>query len=238
MSTLLLQLLLAHLLGDFVFQSRKMVRKKEQFGLRSKHLYLHLLIHLLLLIVLLGFEDRYWIGILVIILSHGLIDAMKASHGHRLTAAKAFLLDQACHLLVLVVVAYTYFPVPVEWEVLYSGQVLLFITALLLVSVVAAILMKHLLRSWEVPEDQSGDSIPSAGTYIGILERLFVFGLLVLNQWEAIGLLIAAKSIFRFSDLSRAKDRKLTEYVLLGTLLSFGLAFLIGIGYLFFARQL
>lgn len=238
MSTLLLQLLLAHLLGDFVFQSGKMVRDKEQYGPGSRHLYLHLLIHFLLLLVLLQQAGRYWIGIAVIILSHGLIDVLKATHGHRLSGAKAFFLDQACHLLVLVVVAYSYFPVPLDVEALYSQQVMLFVTALLLVSVVAAILMKHLLASWEVPEDHCGDSIPYAGTYIGILERLFVFGFLVLNQWEAIGLLIAAKSIFRFSDLSRAKDRKLTEYVLLGTLLSFGIAFLIGIGYTFLAGQL
>lgn len=238
MSTLLLQLLLAHILGDFVFQSAKMVREKQQYGLRSKYLYLHLLIHFLLLLLLLQFDGRYWIGIAVIVLSHCLIDVLKASHGNRLSGAKSFLLDQACHLLVLVVVAYSYFPVPVELELLYSAKVLLLITALLLVSVVAAILIKHLLGSWEVPEDHSGDSIPRAGTYIGILERLFVFCFLVLNQWAAIGLLIAAKSIFRFSDLSRAKDRKLTEYVLLGTLLSFGMAFLVGIGYTFLAGQL
>lgn len=64
----------------------------------------------------------------------------------------------------------------------------------------------------------------SAGKYIGILQRLFVLGFILLNQWSSIGLLIAAKSVFRFSDLSRAKDRKLTEYILIGTLISFGLA--------------
>jgi len=45
--------------------------------------------------------------------------------------------------------------------------------------------------------------------------------------------LIAAKSVFRFGDLSRAKDRKLTEYILIGTFLSFGLAIAIGLGYLY-----
>ncbi|MFZ0597577.1 MAG: DUF3307 domain-containing protein, partial [Flavobacterium sp.] len=42
--------------------------------------------------------------------------------------------------------------------------------------------------------------------------------------FEAIGFLLAAKSIFRFGDLKEAKDRKLTEYVLIGTLISFGTA--------------
>ena len=67
-------------------------------------------------------------------------------------------------------------------------------------------------------------SLNNAGMYIGILERLFVFVFIVMGQWQAIGLLIAAKSVFRFSDLTRAKDRKLTEYILIGTLLSFALA--------------
>ena len=48
---------------------------------------------------------------------------------------------------------------------------------------------------------------------------------------EGVGFLIAAKSVFRFGDLSKAKDRKLTEYILIGTLLSFGLAILFGLCY-------
>jgi len=35
---------------------------------------------------------------------------------------------------------------------------------------------------------------------------------------------MAAKFVLWFNDLTRAKDRKLTEYILIGTLLSFGLA--------------
>lgn len=66
------------------------------------------------------------------------------------------------------------------------------------------------------------------GKYIGILERLFVFIFVVTNHWEAIGFLLAAKSIFRFGDLRDSKDIQLTEYVLIGTLISFGLALLSG----------
>lgn len=45
--------------------------------------------------------------------------------------------------------------------------------------------------------------------------------------------MLAAKSILRFDDLKESKDRKLTEYILIGTLLSFGSAVLIGIDYVF-----
>lgn len=73
------------------------------------------------------------------------------------------------------------------------------------------------------------ESLQSAGKYIGILERLFVFAFFASGHPEAVGFLIAAKSVFRFGDLKEAKSRKLTEYVLIGTLISFGIAILTGI---------
>ena len=45
------------------------------------------------------------------------------------------------------------------------------------------------------------------------------------GQYEAIGLLVAAKSILRFKDTDTAK----TEYVLAGTFLSFAIAILCGL---------
>jgi hypothetical protein len=52
----------------------------------------------------------------------------------------------------------------------------------------------------------------------------------VTGNLTSIGFLMAAKSIFRFGDLTPIQDRKLTEYVLIGTLISFGTA--IGTGFL------
>jgi hypothetical protein len=75
-------------------------------------------------------------------------------------------------------------------------------------------------------------SLPNAGKYIGIIERLFVLVFILLGRWEAIGLLITAKSVFRFNDLKESNNRKLTEYILIGTLVSFGLAILAGLWYL------
>jgi hypothetical protein len=73
--------------------------------------------------------------------------------------------------------------------------------------------------------------LQSAGQYIGIFERLLVFVFMITNEWQAVGFLLAAKSVFRFGNLQEAKDRKLTEYILIGTLLSFGIAILTGMGY-------
>ena len=65
-----------------------------------------------------------------------------------------------------------------------------------------------------------------------MLERLFIFGFIIINFWEGIGFRLAAKSIFRFGDLKESKDIKLTDYILIGTLLGFGLAIVISKSFL------
>jgi len=86
----------------------------------------------------------------------------------------------------------------------------------------------------ELDENDEGSSLKYAGRYIGMLECPFVFGFILVEQWSAIGFLIAAKSVFRFWDLNKGNNRKLTKYVLIGTLLRFGFAILTGLdhGYL------
>lgn len=105
--------------------------------------------------------------------------------------------------------------------------------AALFLTTPASVFIKILLSSWtpapDGPNTIQTESLTSAGKYIGILERLLVFTFIMVNHWEGVGFMVAAKSVFRFSDLAQAKQRKLTEYVLIGTLLSFGLAVLTGI---------
>ncbi len=51
--------------------------------------------------------------------------------------------------------------------------------------------------------------------------------LIWMQQAEGIGFLVAAKSILRFDDIHRDHQRKTTEYVIIGTFLSFGWAMLV-----------
>lgn len=67
-----------------------------------------------------------------------------------------------------------------------------------------------------------------AGFWIGCLERIFVYSFLLTGYTEAIALLVAAKSIFRFGEIKDPGKRKETEYILIGSLLSFGLAMVTG----------
>ena len=67
-------------------------------------------------------------------------------------------------------------------------------------------------------------SLPMAGRWIGYFERILVMTFILLGSYEAIGFLMAAKSIFRFGELREKNEIKRTEYVLLGTMMSFTVA--------------
>ncbi|WP_411812806.1 DUF3307 domain-containing protein [Chryseobacterium scophthalmum] len=225
-----IQLILAHLLGDFILQPNSWVADKENRKLKSSYLYFHVLIHTVLSFIFLWDLKLWWVAVLVGI-SHFIIDACKLSFQKIQTKKRWFFIDQALHVAVIGGIS-LYFG-EFNFEFLKDQDFLKMIMAALFLTSPASIFIKLLLSSWTpvTGEENSvqSDSLSSAGKYIGILERLLVFTFIVVNHWEGVGFMIAAKSVFRFSDLAQAKQRKLTEYVLIGTLLSFGIAVLAGI---------
>ncbi|HCA09502.1 DUF3307 domain-containing protein [Chryseobacterium sp.] len=224
------KLILAHLFGDFILQPDSWVADKERRKLKSPYLYLHVLIHTVLSFVFLWNTDLWWVSILVGI-THLIIDASKLIFQNVKNKKIWFFIDQMLHILVIAGISF-YFK-EFNFDFLSNQGVLKIGMAALFLSTPASIFIKILLSSWTpVPETQGSlqtESLSSAGKYIGILERLLVFTFIMVNHWEGVGFMVAAKSVFRFSDLAQAKQRKLTEYVLIGTLLSFGLAVLTGI---------
>jgi hypothetical protein len=84
-------------------------------------------------------------------------------------------------------------------------------------------------RHWrnDMPSDR--EPLEKAGRWIGIIERVLVLTFVLIGEWSAVGFLLAAKSVLRFGDLRDARDKGQTEYVLIGTLLSFGLTILTGL---------
>ena len=233
MMLLVLKLVLAHAIGDFVLQPDQWVKDKTIKKHKSKYLYFHVLIHALALLILLQFNTNYWIGIVSIVVSHYIIDVIKLNLTKKINPRLLFILDQMAHLIVIAIVALSYTQYSFDINTLYSKNVLALLLSLIAITSIASVIMRLVMSKWILDEDDANDSLEKAGKYIGILERLFVFGFIIINQWSAIGLLIAAKSVFRFGDLSKAKDRKLTEYILIGTLLSFGIAISVGLLYNF-----
>ena len=81
--------------------------------------------------------------------------------------------------------------------------------------------------SKEILKNNEDESLQNAGRYIGIFERILVLTFILTGNFSAIGFLIGAKSILRFSDTKGT--RKQTEYVLIGTLMSFSICIIVGL---------
>ncbi len=227
---LLLKLLLAHVLGDFFLQPTTWVESKEEKKIKSVWFYFHLLIHAGLLALLL-WDGSYWGLILVLTLSHGLIDLLKLSRQSKKTKPLWFVIDQVLHLISILVIWWIWEKPDLKIDsLLQNPKVLILSLAVLFLTQPAGILLTNVLKKWSIAIQQdSNQSLENAGKYIGILERLFVFAFILTNHWEAVGFLIAAKSVFRFGDLRKSNQRKLTEYILIGTLMSFGIAMGVGL---------
>lgn len=230
MSLIFTKLLLAHLIGDFVLQPQRWVIHKESNKIASKYLYAHVLLHFVLMLLVL-WDLRYWKLALTVMATHFFIDLAKLyANPFFKNKSIPFFIDQALHLIALYCCVY-FTNLQEETLSLLAALDWNLITALVFVTFPAAIIMGKLLEPMSDQIELDHKSLPNAGKYIGIIERLFVLTFIILGRWEAIGLLITAKSVFRFNDLKERNSRKLTEYILIGTLLSFGLAILAGLVY-------
>ncbi len=70
---------------------------------------------------------------------------------------------------------------------------------------------------------------PGVGRWIGILERLLVFAFIVAGEAAAAALVVAAKSILRFPEISGDEPALRAEYVLVGSLASWLVAVVVGL---------
>ena len=225
---ILVKLLLAHLLGDFLLQPSAWVLDKEAKKQKSFYLYIHTVLHFMLAWIIVGKITFGWFA-LALAISHGLIDFLKLRFQKIDNKRNWFVIDQFLHLITIALIASLYENLSVDFT-FFNNQFWIWITGIVFLTKPSSIIIKNIISIW-TPESKitNDDSLENAGNYIGIFERLFVFSFILTGHFEAIGFLLAAKSIFRFGDLKEAKDRKLTEYVLIGTLLSFGITLLIGL---------
>ena len=235
MEIALLKLLLAHILGDFFLQPSSWVAEKEKKKLKSNKLYLHIAIHIALIFMVFA-SFNVWKIALVIGALHGIIDALKLTFQKEKTKRIWFFVDQILHVAVIVLCWKYYYYANLNLSFLQNNQFWLFSFGALFLTSPAAIFIRFIIARWipgaPASTTISTTSLQDAGKFIGIIERLLIYLFVCTNHFEAVGFLLAAKSIFRFGDLKDAHDIKLTEYVLIGTLLSFGIALIVAMSVL------
>ena len=218
-----------HILGDFTFQAIISKFKDLTEKRKWRDSFFYAVFHGVFLIVVF-MSRRYVLGFAFLMSIYYAVQLWKSSSRADEIRNIVLIVSQILVVASLAVISDWYTP----WiGLLISGvsanQMFLFALSMLLTTIVSSNVIKIMISKWQPEnEDTDEDSLTNAGSYIGMLERLFVFGFIVSGNLQGIGFLLAAKSVFRFGDLKDSVDRKLTEYILIGTLLSFGLAVLIG----------
>jgi hypothetical protein len=227
---ILVRLLLLHLINDFLIQPSSWVKHRNEYRHMSSRLYIHGTLAGIGAYIAIWEWSAFPIFIIVTI-THISIDIWK-SHQIKGNNLVLFLADQAAHVIILIVC----------WLIWISGFNTLtkLLTYVLTDYKIMMISMGYILcifplgyivsfgtERWRKQIEIEGKtSLSDAGRWIGIIERILVFTLILIGRFETVGLVLTAKSILRFSDI---EVRKNTEYVLIGTLISFALSILTGL---------
>ncbi len=232
-----IKLILAHLVGDFLLQPTSWVKAKEKKKLKAYQLYVHVLVHgALIMILIWDWTFLPWAA--MIVFAHLVIDALKITLQKKEARTAYFMADQFLHILSIYLIFCWYQGTILINASIFSEANFLLATLVIFLTVPTSYITSMLIAKWTPhTEENATDSLEDAGKYIGILERLFVFVFIITGHWEGVGFLLAAKSIFRFGDLRKPKDRKMTEYILIGSLISFGIAILVGMSYVSFLAK-
>jgi len=156
-----------------------------------------------------------------------------------LSSGVAFFVDKSLHFAALLGLA-CYYPLAAQngWWITslrpdlskWYFAVLSCVSGIIVCVPAGGVLIAKLIRPFADEIRDSGISgLTQGGRYIGWLERTLVMLLVLSDQPNGIGFLIAAKSILRFGEIKDANQRKVAEYIIIGTFLSFGWALLISV---------
>ena len=237
---ILLRLITAHIIADFVLQKSSWADEiiKKSWG--SRWLYIHSSIAAIITYILV-WNFRAWWLLPFIFVSHVVIHGLKARLGNNLVF---FILDQLCHLIVVLLswlwISKLGFSSIYHFSFLLITNVKFWICLIAYASVFwpAGVLIGKITEPWRKDiESVFSSGLKKAGLWIGRLERVLVLTFILIHYYEAIGFLIAAKSILRYGELSKTEEKevkmadiqKKTEYILIGTMFSFMVGIAIGL---------
>lgn len=225
---MLLRLLMAHFIGDFLLQPTSWVKAKEDKGVKAKEFYYHIAVITALTFLFLANLAQWYIPVIIMI-THGLIDAWKS---YRPATTLYFLLDQFFHVAVIFLVwsAVSFDCSSITKTFAHYFTSVHFWTILLayyLVTGPLGIAIGVATGKWQKDAGMDTGGLARAGMWIGRCERVLVLTFILLNQYTALGFLMTAKSILRFGD-KEDREQKKTEYILVGTLISFAAAAVVG----------
>jgi len=207
------------LIGDFYLQADRLARNKQ---IHAQAVFIHSLLYVIPFIILLTLLslslDKMGIAVLVLGISHFLVDIVS----RKLGSFTAFLVDQSIHVGILVGLAIL-LPLDVDLPASVIGVGF----AVLLIFKPSSVIVSKILSSLASEEAKEGQGTIHAGYKIGYLERLIILLLCLFGAIASCTLVIAAKTLVRYAEFSN--NNAFREVFLVGTLMSITLA-LIGYG--------
>jgi len=212
-------LLCCHLIGDFYLQVDSLAKRK---GEQVRGVLIHSLLYVIPFVPLLALLNISPAEAALLFLALGISHFLVDSVSRKYYAFKSFLIDQGIHLAVLLGMAML-FPLPVQLPAPMVGIGF----ALLLIFKPSSVIVTRVLSSLAVASSEVKQDTMHAGYKIGYLERLIILLLCLFGAISTCALVIAAKTLVRYSEFSN--DSAFREIFLVGTLMSIALA-LIGYG--------
>ncbi|MBN2685731.1 MAG: DUF3307 domain-containing protein [Pontiellaceae bacterium] len=215
MNKVFVVLVSAHFISDFLLQPNLHQRRKSSYSAILIHAAIVAFISYLFLQ-----QWSSWFLPITVFLTHALIDRIKLRFRD---TWRSFCADQVAHLLVLAFLVWSaedrfssFSGVGLQWMILVAG----FVTAVQGAGFLVGKVSDQLLKENQLSVRING--LVNGGRMIGLLERALIFIFVMVGMPMGIGFLVAAKSVLRFGEAR--DDQRLAEYILIGTLLSFGLA--------------
>lgn len=222
---LLAMLIAGHVLGDFVFQSGRMVREKRDSAQAGGVHALHVTFWQGLACAPFLTSFTPFLLVLSVGVAHFWIDRAKVLLEARdEPRMRWLLLDQGLHAISLVLIWKLWIGLGLEaWPGLSESLLHQLAAVAVVVAVFGAnvnggsAVVSYVLRWIRPKSDDEDPPEPAAGRIIGILERLMILTLAWQGEWGAVGMVIAAKSVARFKELD---DKSFAEAYIVGTLTS------------------
>ena len=225
----LLRLVAAHFVGDFVLQSRRMATRKHAPRWLAAHAATHGALYLAALMP----RPVWELVTAALLLSgvHAAIDVLKVRCFK--DGAVVFCIGQATHLSSIVMLASLLPTAPLHgWQAattlvaspllyLYGGG---YVAVVLGAGHLVQRISGHFLTRIDASVLAAKPGLPEAGQYIWWLERFLIVTALLAGHGEVVGFIVGAKAIVRYPELKGDEKGHLADYFLIGTMTSVGLA--------------
>lgn len=256
-NNLFFNLIIAHILGDFYLQWSSSCKNKVLYSVKGKDLWLHSLVIGILSWIAIWDLRGLWLATCIMVshflidwlksymqlkcriykISDSNCTELENGENKRYDLW-VFLIDQILHISFIIVFANIWLRANSDWQQfgwlqefaishpLRTNTIVAMMLALKPANTIILLILGACKVSITSNKDDDHGNFHS-GELIGWLERGLMLLFVVMSQYEAIGFLIAAKSILRFNEASSGSEK--SEYVLTGTLLSLTIALLLGI---------